>query len=67
MKIFAAHGVQEFVICCGYKGYHDQGVLLQLFPAHVRRDLRYLSQHVDVHQNYAEPWKVTVVDTGPIR
>jgi NDP-sugar pyrophosphorylase family protein len=36
MKSYSAHGLHDFIICLGYKGYHDQGVLRQLLPAHRR-------------------------------
>lgn len=39
MKMYAAHGVNDFIICLGYKGYVIKGVFRQLLPAHVRRDL----------------------------
>ena len=64
MKIYSQHGVDDFVICCGYKGY----VIKEFFASYalhssdVTFDLRRNS--VQVHQNSADNWRVTVVDTG---
>jgi glucose-1-phosphate cytidylyltransferase len=64
MKLYAAHGVNEFVICCGYKGHTIKEFFANYF-LHVS-DLTFDLQRNDmtVHQTQAEPWKVTVVDTG---
>src|SRR6187402_3592628 len=64
MKIYSAHGVNDFIICCGYKGY----VIKEYFsnyPLHtsdVTIDMRDNSVHV--HERRAEPWRITLVDTG---
>ncbi len=64
MKIYHAYGVDDFIICCGYKG----DIIKEYFAHyHVRRstvtfDLR--NQEVIVHQTKCEPWRVTCVDTG---
>jgi glucose-1-phosphate cytidylyltransferase len=64
MKILSAQGVQEFVICCGYKGYLIKEYFSNYF-LHMADATFDLSQNkIEVHQNYADPWKVTVVDTG---
>jgi glucose-1-phosphate cytidylyltransferase len=64
MKIYAAHGVEEFVICLGYKGY----VIKEFFANyHLHTcDLSFDLGHgeMEVHRSSAEPWKVTLVDTG---
>lgn len=64
MKIFAAHGVREFVICLGYKGYIIKEYFANYFlhMSDVTFDLQTNSLHV--HEKFAEPWKVTLVDTG---
>ncbi|MEL7061606.1 MAG: glucose-1-phosphate cytidylyltransferase [Acidobacteriota bacterium] len=64
MKIYAAHGVHDFVICCGYKGYMIKEYFANyaLHSSDVTFDLA--SGEIEVHQNTAEPWRVTVVDTG---
>jgi glucose-1-phosphate cytidylyltransferase len=64
MKCYSAHGINEFVICCGYKGY----VIKEYFANYFLHtsDVTFDMQHntMEVHQRYAEPWKVTLVDTG---
>lgn len=64
MKIYSAHGIDEFVICCGYKGYVIKEYFANYF-LHMS-DVTFDMQHnqMEVHQRYAEPWKVTLVDTG---
>jgi glucose-1-phosphate cytidylyltransferase len=64
MKIYAAHGIQDFVICCGYKGYVIKEYFADYFlhTADVTFDLA--SNKMQVHTKGAEPWKVTLVDTG---
>ena len=64
MKIFTAHGLTDFVICCGYRGEMIKEYFANYFlhRSDVTFDLRANQMHV--HQNYAEPWRVTVVDTG---
>jgi glucose-1-phosphate cytidylyltransferase len=44
LKLYSAHGVNEFVICCGYKGYTHQRIFRELLPAHVRCHLRHGQQ-----------------------
>ncbi|MDC1160494.1 glucose-1-phosphate cytidylyltransferase [Luminiphilus sp.] len=64
MKIYSAHGVNEFVICCGYKGYLIKEYFSNYF-LHMSDVTFDMSENsMQVHQNFAEPWKVTVVDTG---
>jgi glucose-1-phosphate cytidylyltransferase len=64
MKIFSSHGVNDFVICCGYKGY----VIKEYFANYLlhRSDITIdvKNNKIDIHQNAAEPWRVTLVDTG---
>ena len=64
LKIYAAHGIDEFVICCGYKGY----VIKEYFSNYFlhRSDVTFdlANNKMTVHQHAAEPWKVTLVDTG---
>lgn len=64
MKTYSAHGVQEFVICCGYKGYIIKEYFANYFlhMSDVTFDMR--SNRMEVHQQKAEPWRVTLVDTG---
>ena len=64
MKIYAANGVNDFVICCGYKGY----LIKEYFANYVLHmsDVTFdmTRNEMDVHQRNAEPWRVTLVDTG---
>lgn len=64
MKIYSAHGINDFIICCGYKGH----VIKQYFATYflyrsdVTFDMKKNKMHV--HLNGVEPWRVTLVDTG---
>jgi len=64
MKIYSSHGVNDFVICCGYKGYVIKEYLANYFlhMSDVTFDMQANEMHV--HNRKAEPWKVTLVDTG---
>ena len=64
MKVYSAHGINEFIICCGYKGYMIKEYFANyyLHRSDVTFDMQNNEMHV--HENKAEPWKVTLVDTG---
>jgi glucose-1-phosphate cytidylyltransferase len=64
MKIYAAQGVTDFVICVGYRGYLIKEYFANYFlhQSDITVDMR--SRTIDYHVNGAEPWRVTVVDTG---
>jgi glucose-1-phosphate cytidylyltransferase len=64
MKSYSAHGVNDFVICCGYKGYLIKEYFANYFlhMSDVTFDMH--NNHMEVHQRKAEPWRVTLVDTG---
>ena len=64
MKIYSAHGINDFIICCGYKGYMIKEFFSKYFlhMSDVTFDLR--NNDMKVHQNNVEPWKVTLIDTG---
>jgi len=64
MKLYSAHGVNDFVICCGYKGYLIKEYFANYF-LHMS-DVTFDMEHntMEVHQRKAEPWRVTLVDTG---
>jgi glucose-1-phosphate cytidylyltransferase len=64
MKIYSAHGVNDFIICCGYKGYVIKEYFANYFlhTSDVTFDMK--NNEMQVHHQYAEPWKVTLVDTG---
>jgi glucose-1-phosphate cytidylyltransferase len=64
MKIYSAYGVNEFVICVGYKGYviKEYFANYYLHSCDVTFDMR--ANRMEVHRSTAEPWRVTLVDTG---
>jgi glucose-1-phosphate cytidylyltransferase len=64
MKSYSHHGVQEFIICCGYKGYMIKEYFANYFlhMSDVTFDMS--NNSMQVHHRHAEPWKVTLVDTG---
>lgn len=64
MKLYSAHGVNDFVICCGYKGYIIKEYFANYFlhMSDVTFEIAYNT--MTVHERKAEPWKVTLVDTG---
>jgi glucose-1-phosphate cytidylyltransferase len=64
MKLYSAHGVNEFVICCGYKGYIIKEYFANYFLHMSDVTFDMASNKMQVHQRNAEPWKVTLVDTG---
>ncbi len=64
MKIYSSHNVNEFIICCGYKGYVIKEYFANYFlhMSDVTFDME--KNDMQVHQRNAEPWKVTLLDTG---
>ena len=64
LKTYSHHGINDFVICCGYKGYvikeYFANYFLHTSDVTFHMDLN----HMEVHRKAAEPWKVTLVDTG---
>jgi glucose-1-phosphate cytidylyltransferase len=64
MKIYSTHGINDFVVCCGYKGYlvkeYFSNYLLHM--SDVTFDV--VKNKVEIHDHRAEPWRVTLVDTG---
>ena len=64
MKLYSAHGVHDFIICCGYKGYVIKEYFANYFlhMSDVTFDME--TNRMEVHQRNAEPWRVTLVDTG---
>ena len=64
LKIYSSHGINDFIICCGYKGYAIKEYFANYF-LHMSDVTIDLSQNkMSVHQQKAEPWKITLVDTG---
>ena len=66
MKIFTAYGVTEFIICLGYRGYVVKEFFANYFlhTSDVTFDMR--ENRMEVHERHAEPWRVTLVDTGDL-
>ena len=64
MKIYSHYGFNDFIICCGYKGYLIKEYFANYFlhQADVTIDLK--KNEIDIHNSHAEPWKITMVDTG---
>lgn len=64
MKLYSAHGINEFIICCGYKGYVIKEYFANYFLHMSDVTFDMVNNDMQVHQRKAEPWKVTLVDTG---
>jgi len=64
MKMYSAHGVNDFVICCGYKGYVIKEYFANYFLHMSDVTFDMANNQMEVHQRHAEPWRVTLVDTG---
>lgn len=64
MKLYSAHGVNDFVICCGYKGYVIKEYFANYFLHMSDVTFDMVHNRMEVHQQKAEPWRVTLVDTG---
>ncbi len=64
MKSYSAHGVDEFIVCCGYRGYMIKEYFANYFlhMSDVTFDMS--DNQMEVHERHAEPWRVTLVDTG---
>jgi glucose-1-phosphate cytidylyltransferase len=64
MKVYSAHGINDFIVCCGYKGYVIKEYFANYFlhTSDVTFDMK--NNRMEVHERYAEPWRVTLVDTG---
>lgn len=64
MKLYSVHGINDFIICCGYKGYVIKEYFANYFlhMSDVTFDMQ--QNEMQVHQRKAEPWRVTLIDTG---
>ena len=64
LKIYSQHQINDFIICCGYKGYLIKEYFANYFlhMSDVTFDMQ--KNQMEVHQSVAEPWRVTLVDTG---
>jgi glucose-1-phosphate cytidylyltransferase len=64
MKSYSAHGINDFVVCCGYKGYLIKEYFANYFLHMSDVTFDMAKNQMQVHQHKAEPWRVTLVDTG---
>lgn len=64
LKIYSAHGINDFIICLGYKGYVIKEYFANYFlhTSDVTFDMQ--NNRMEVHERYCEPWKITLLDTG---
>lgn len=64
MKIYSAHGINEFIICCGYKGYliKEYFCNYSLHQSDITMDIK--KNSMQIHHNKSEPWLITMIDTG---
>ena len=64
MKIYAAHGINDFIICLGYRGYVIKEYFANYFLHTSDVTFDFSTNQMEVHERHAEPWRVTLVDTG---
>ncbi len=64
MKIYSHYGYNDFVICCGYKGYMIKQYFADYFLHNADLTVDLSNNSMQIHQSNAEPWKITLVDTG---
>jgi glucose-1-phosphate cytidylyltransferase len=64
MKIYSSHGLNDFVICLGYRGYMVKEYFANYFLHTADVTIDIAENRMDVHESAAEPWKVTLIDTG---
>jgi len=64
MKMYSAHGIHDFIICCGYKGYVIKEYFANYFLHQSDVTFSMKDNEMKVHKERAEPWTVTLVDTG---
>lgn len=64
MKIYSHYGINDFIICCGYKGFMIKEYFANYFlhMSDVTFDMKH--NRTEIHNNYGEPWRVTLIDTG---
>jgi len=64
MKVYSSHGINEFIVCCGYKGYVIKEYFANYFLHKSDVTFDMANNKMEVHEQHAEPWRVTLVDTG---
>ncbi len=64
MKTYSFYGINDFIICCGYKGYVIKEYFANYFSHNSDLTIDIANNHIEVLDNHCEPWKVTLIDTG---
>jgi len=64
MKLFSFYGFNEFIVCCGYKGFTIKEYFANYFLHQADVTIDLANNKIDIHRSKAEPWKITLVDTG---
>jgi glucose-1-phosphate cytidylyltransferase len=64
MKVYSTHGINDFVICCGYKGYLIKEYFSNYLAHNSDITIDLLSNTTEIHEKFAEPWRVSLIDTG---
>ena len=64
MKIYSTHGINDFIICCGYKGYTIKEYFANYFLHQSDVSINMSDGKIKMHNNFSEPWNVTLLDTG---
>lgn len=64
MKIYSSYGFNEFIICCGYKGYMIKEYFANYYLHTSDLTIDIVNNKMEMHQSKSEPWRVTLVDTG---
>ena len=64
MKIYSHYGFNDFIICCGYKGYMIKEYFVNYFLHQADVSIDLAKNQLEIHSSHAEPWKITLVDTG---
>ena len=64
MKIYSSHGINDFIICLGYKGYLIKEYFINYYKHMSDLTIDLSNNNVKIHNNYSESWKITLVNTG---
>src|SRR5210317_343974 len=64
MKIYSTYGINDFIICCGYKGYMIKEYFSNYYHHTSDITINMANHKTEIHQNNSEPWRVTLIDTG---
>lgn len=64
MKLYSSYGYNDFIICCGYKGYVIKEYFINYYNHQNDFTINLCNGDIDIHNRMSEPWKVTLVDTG---